>query len=101
MNEYMLELVGPEDAEITSADLGRRAARLRDALGMTPEQAADKAGIQTSVYLSFESNGEASVSEMLAIHHALSRGGLEELFSTPRFHDIADYQSYLERRKRA
>ncbi len=96
----MLELADPEDAETTPADLGRRAARLRDALGMTPEQTAAKAGIGTSAYLRFESSGEATVSDMLAIHRTLSRKGLADLFTAPRFHDVADYQSYLERGKR-
>lgn len=101
MIDYMLEFAEPEKTETTSADLGRRAAILRDALGLTPEQAAGRAGIHTTAYLRFEQDGEATVSDMLAIHRALSRRELDDLFTAPRFDDVEEYHSYLERKYRA
>ncbi|WP_380782571.1 hypothetical protein [Sphingomonas sp. R86520] len=101
MIDYMLEFAEPEKTETTSVDLGRRATVLRDALGLTPEQAAGRAGIQTTAYLRFEQDGEATVSDMLAIHRVLSRRELDDLFTAPRFDDVEEYHSYLERKYRA
>lgn len=97
MNPYLLLLAGGEnDVEVHAVDLGRRVREIREALGLTAEQAAKRGGVPTSDVDEFESTGTASVETMLALHRALSSSqGIDFLFTVPRFDTIDEYERHL------
>ena len=93
MNDYSL-------AESDSVEeIGRRAKRLRQLMGMTLEQVASKAGVNKREVEELEKGHTTSLAATLAIHRILSSETVgETLFTRPRFSSIDEVEAFEQRR---
>lgn len=81
------------------AEIGRRAGRLRDLLGMTVEQVAAQASIPTAEVRALEEGGAVRLDAALAIHDVLSADAAgANLFTRPRFSSIDEVEAFERRR---
>jgi transcriptional regulator with XRE-family HTH domain len=93
MNDYSL-------AESDSVEeIGRRAKRLRQLMGMTLEQVASKAGVDECEVEALENGNTTSLAATLDIHRILSSETVgETLFTHPRFSSIDEVVALEQRR---
>lgn len=80
-------------------EIGRRARRLRDLLGMTAEQVAAEASVPTGEVLALEEGGAVRLDAALAIHGVLSADAAgAALFTRPRLRSIDEVEAFERRR---
>lgn len=93
MTDYSLP--SPE----SMAEIGARAKRLREHLGMTPEEVAARASIPREAVLQLEAGGGVRLDAALAIHGVLSNDAAGAgLFTTPRLSSIDAVEAFEQRR---
>ncbi|MEN2746062.1 helix-turn-helix transcriptional regulator [Sphingomonas sp. T9W2] len=82
-------------------EIGHRAKRLRELLGMTLEQVAARAFVAREEVLALESGGGVRLDAALAIHDVLSVNGVgANLFTRPRLRSIDEVEAFEHRRLR-
>ena len=80
-------------------EIGRRARRLRDLLGMTAEQVAAEASVSTEDVLALETGMAVHLDVALAIHDVLSSDAVGEAFFTrPKLRNINEVEAFERRR---
>ena len=80
--------------------IGSRARRLRDLLGMTIDQLANKAKVAASEVEALERDGNVTLSTALAIHKVLSgASNAETLFTRPRLRNLDEAEAFEKRRQ--
>ena len=93
MTDYSLS--GPESI----GEIGRRARRLRNLLGMTTEQVAAEASVTTEEVLALEGGSAVQFDSALAIHYVLSSNVAgAELFIRPKLRNIDEIVAFERRR---
>lgn len=93
MTDYSLP--APESA----SEIGRRARRVRELLGMTAEQVAADAAVSEAHVLALEEGGEVPLAAALAIHGMLTSDNAgAELFVRPKFRTIDEVVAFERRR---
>lgn len=93
MTDYSLP--APE----SMAEIGARARRLRDFLGMTAEEVAARASIPRESVLQLEAGGAVRLDAALAIHGVLSSDAAgAALFTMPRLSSIDEVEAFERRR---
>lgn len=81
------------------AEIGRRARRLRDLLGMTVEQVAAEASVATGEVFALEAGEAVRFDAALAIHNVLSTDAAgAALFTRPRLRSIDEVEDFERRR---
>ncbi|MDE1918561.1 MAG: helix-turn-helix domain-containing protein [Sphingomonadales bacterium] len=88
-----------ESAPVDAMELGRRAARLREAIGLSVEEAARRAGIKPKALVRFEATGKGTVTLLLRLVRAMSNSAiLEQLLIAPRFETLSEVEFFEKRR---
>lgn len=81
------------------AEIGHRARRLRELLGMTAEQLAAQASVPTGEVIALETGGGVRLDTALLIHRVLSSDAVgATLFVQPRLRSIDEVEAYEQRR---
>lgn len=82
-------------------EIGRRAERLRDLMGMTVEQLAAEASVAEEDVQALEAGAAVRLDAVLAIHAVLSSDVIgASLFTRPKFWSIDDVVAFEQRRLR-
>ncbi|MBR0553754.1 helix-turn-helix transcriptional regulator [Stakelama marina] len=93
MTEYSITESG------SLSDIGRRARRLRDHLGMTIDQVAAEARVEKRDVTNLERDADVALGTALAIHEVLSGNGPgDTLFTQPRLRSIDEVEAFEKRR---
>ena len=93
MTDYSL----PEPGNVV--EIGRRAKRLRDLLGMSVEATATAAGVAEEDVAALEAGDAVALAAALAIHQVLSTDAAGAiLFTRPRLRSIDDVEAFERRR---
>jgi len=93
----MIEYAIPEPGSLK--DIGRRAQRLRDLLGMTIDQVAAEARVEACDVTNLEQSADVALGAVLAIHRVLSGDGVGDmLFIRPRLRSIDEVEAFEKRR---
>ena len=80
-------------------EIGLRARRLRDLLGMTAGQVASEARVEEHDVIALEQCMDVSLQAALAIHGVLSTQGVgDTLFTRPRLRTIDEVHAFESRR---
>ena len=81
-------------------EIGKRARRLRNLIGMSVSDVAREARVNDGDVISLEQGLDVALAAALAIHHVLSGEGVaEEMFIRPKFKNIDEVVAYEERRR--
>lgn len=88
-NFYLEGLKDILPAPTTAPELGRRAARLREYLGLSVSEVAARAEVEEDEIARFERTGEGTVALLLALANEISSGGeLDRILNLPQFSSI-------------
>lgn len=80
-------------------EIGLRAKRLRQLLGLTIEEVAIKAGVEKKEVENLENGAITSLSAALEVHQILSSEKVgETLFTRPRLTNIDEVEAFEQRR---
>lgn len=86
-------------SNVSAYELGQRAARLRNWLGLSVAEVAQQTGLAGKDIERFEETGEGTIELLLALSEFLSSGeDVGRLFQTPKFTSLDQVTAFETRR---
>lgn len=80
-------------------EIGRRARRIRELLGLTADEVARRAEVHSRDVSALEDGADLGFAAAIAIHRVLSVDAIEEeMFKVPRFRNLDEAEAFENRR---